>query len=141
MSLWGRICRVLGFGPASWTHPDNVECLDRYRPMLRECYWEVAAKLERIGVERHHKVIRLKVRPGEVLRPAGWAVSHKGSPTGYAGGYATDKHITLVSVPTTGDVVRSSMCHEWAEAILQAKKKYKVMTMEQRHAVIAGAGI
>lgn len=141
MSLLDRIRKFFGGGPRSWTHPDDVECPSRYRPLLRECYWEVAAKLERIGVDRKHKVIKFTVRKGEVPRPAGWAVPHKGSPTGYAGGYATDKMITLISNPATGKVVRSSMCHEWAEAILQAKKKYKMMTTDQRHAVIAGARI
>lgn len=141
MSLLDRIRKFFGGGPSSWTHPDDVECPSRYRPLLRECYWEVAAKLEKIGVDRKHKVIKFEVRKGAVLRPAGWVVPHKGSPTGYAGGYASDKIITLISNPTTGEVVRSSMCHEWAEAILQAKKKYKMMTIDQRHAVIAGARI
>lgn len=142
MSLWDRIKRVFGLGSdPTWTHPDDVECPPRYRDMFRECYWEVAAKFEKIGVDRKHKVLKFEVRKGEVLRPAGWAVPHPGSPTGYAGGYATDKNITLISNPTTGDIVRSSMCHEWAEAILQAKKKYKAMTIAERHAVIASAGI
>ena len=141
MSLLDRIRKFFGFGPSSWTHPDDVECPSRYRPLLRECYWEVAAKLEKIGVDRRHKVIEFKVRKGEVLRPGGWAVPHKGSPTGYAGGYATEKTITLICNPTTGDVVRASMCHEWAEAILLAKKQYKMMTIAERHAVIARAGI
>lgn len=141
MSFWDRIRKVFGFGPDSWTNPDSVECSARYRSLLRECYWEVAAKLEKIGVDRRHKVIEFKVRKGEVLRPAGWAVPHQSSPTGYAGGYASSTIITLISNPTTGDVVRSSMCHEWAEAILLAKEKYRMMTIAERHAVIASAGI
>ena len=91
MSFWERIRKVFGFGPDSWTNPDSVECSARYRSLLRECYWEAAARLEKIGVDRRHKVVEFKVRKGEVLRPGGWAVPHEGSPTGYAGGYATEK--------------------------------------------------
>ena len=141
MSLLDRIAIFFGFKEQTWRDPNSVKCPDRYRKMLQDAYWEVAAKLEKIGIDRRHRLKKMSVVTGTVLRPLGWAVPFAGSPTGYAGGYASDTAMTMVSNPTNGEIVYRDVCHEWAEAILQFTPKYKAMTVDQRHAVIGSAHI
>lgn len=75
-----------------------------------------------IGYSKSNKIKKVDIIKGTILRPQGWAVPYKGSPTGYVGGYSTGSRIVIVSDPTTGKILNSTIWHEWCESILDSNR-------------------
>ena len=140
MSIFSDIWHDL-FGPKKWAHPDDVEVHKHYRAQVRHAFWEAAARLESVGIFGHeHKIKKVDIRPGTILREKGWALQTNASPTGYAGGWCGSASIVLASDPNTGAVPDSNIIHEWAHAIMDKANVYRGNAHEQ-HKIMARAGI
>lgn len=88
----------------------------------------------KLGYNKPSKVNKIDIIPGTTLRPLGWAIFDKHSPTKYVGGYTLGSTIVLVSDPNTGAILDSSIRHEWCESILDANGF--VGSLDDRHVEI-----
>ena len=140
MSLWQKIKEVLGLAPASWSSPDNVKVRPpEYAERVRLAYWHAVSMLgERIS-DRRHNIKKVDVRPGTDLRPGGWALPCKSSPTGWAGGWREAGRLVFVCNPITGEVRDAVMAHEWAHVLMDLNSK--IWGIAAQHAAMREAGL
>lgn len=141
MTLWQSILEKLGLGRKLFYHPDLVKCPDRYRSEMKTAFWMAAARLEGQGIFGHsHRIREIVVIPGTHLRDGGMCVANKASPTGFAGGWTGSGEIVWVK-DDEGEVPRSTMLHEWGEAILLASGDKRTWTQAGRHEILGKAGL
>lgn len=148
-TFWQSFLDLFRRKPYKWDNPDFVAIEShatddaasemRYRSQLRDAFWYAVSRLENAGNFGHrHNVRKLIVLPGTVERPRGWAVFLKESPTSFAGGWSDGYRIWAVANPHTGEILDSTLRHEWGEALLF---KAGVKTMEERHGILSRAGL
>jgi hypothetical protein len=125
----------------SWNNPDDVKVEPRrYTDQVRAAFWHACARLETVGIKgTKHGTKTIKVIPGTVKRPAGWAVPMSTSPSGYAGGWAGGSTIAAVCDPGTGVVSSNILSHEWAHSILS--KSSDIKTTEAQHDLMRKCGL